>query len=383
MTRLLPWRLVRWRLSGLLPWLLVATACECGAPAPPTAGPGEEVLPDPSSCADGVAPLAEGVERGVCYAHNYQHGGMRGYGSETSRRSLEELRALGVEWVSLTPFGFMNALSATTVHHAGDHEAAETDARMQAEIAAAHAMGLRVQLKPHVWIRGGGWRGQIDPGSDDGWAAWFDSYAEWIVGYAAMAEALGVAALAVGVELGSSTRRFPERWRAVVARVRDVYRGRLVYCANWDEAPSVSFWDALDAIGVQFYPSIAARPGASEAELQARLATHLDALGELSERVGRPVVLTEIGYKSALGAAVRPHEWPEHVDRPRASPAEQARAYRAFFRAIEGRRYVRGVYWWKWFTDPDTDEEGPAGFSPRGKPAEAILRAAYGGRCPP
>jgi hypothetical protein len=38
--------------------------------------------------------------------------------------------------------------------------------------------------------------------------------------------------------------------------------------------------------------------------------------------------------------------------------------------------HVEQIYWWKWFTNPATNEEGPVGFSPRGKPAEAVLRDA-------
>jgi hypothetical protein len=93
------------------------------------------------------------------------------------------------------------------------------------------------------------------------------------------------------------------------------------------------------------------------------------------------VLFTEVGYKSIHGTEVHPHTWPEELSAPTVDAAAQARAYRLFLDGIRDRPFVAGVYFWKWFTDPDTDEEGPGGFSPRGKPAEAVLRAAYGGRC--
>lgn len=340
------------------------------------------VAVDARGCAGGVRELPANVHRGVCYAHGYQDEGRRGYGSETSRRSLDELGALGVDWVSVTPFGFMAGADATEVRHVGGMPGGESDERVVAELVAARERGLSVLLKPHVWIRGGVYRGHIDPGSDERWAAWFDSYERWLLRYAELAAMHDVPILTVGVELASSSARFEARWRTLLRRVRAVYPGELVYAANWDEAEDVSFWDAVDYLGVQFYPSLADEPGSGEAALRARLDGHLDELDVLARRVERPVLFTEVGYKSTEDTAVRPHAWLERMDSaPAVDVQAQARCYRVFLAAIGERPWARGVYFWKWFTDPDTDEEGPAGFSPRGKPAEAVLRAAFSERC--
>ena len=93
------------------------------------------------------------------------------------------------------------------------------------------------------------------------------------------------------------------------------------------------------------------------------------------------MLLTEVGYRAASDALVRPHAWPERAGQARFDPKTQATAYRALVEAVRGRPWVHGLYWWKWFTDPNANEEGKAGFSPRGKAAETVLRAAYSGRC--
>ncbi len=373
--------------------LLVLAVAGCGvgpcarrAASPArAAGPSHATAPavevDGRGCARGVPALAGDLERGVCFAHSWEDGGARGYGTPTSARELDALAALGADWISVTPFGFVDSLRATEVRLPHGIPGAESDERVRAEIAAARARGLRVMLKPHLWVHGGAWVDGIDPGSEEGWARWRASYADFLLHHAALAEETGAETLAVGVELGS-TLRHEAWWRETIARVRRVYRGRLVYCAGWDRAGDVPFWDALDAIGAQFYASLAARrDDDDEVAMRARLDAELDALGRLSARVARPVLFTEVGYKSIRGAAHRPHEWPEALAGAAVVPdvASQARAYRRFFAALAGRPWVRGVYVWKWFTDPQTREEGPIGFSPRGKPAEAVLRAAYGG----
>ena len=317
----------------------------------------------------------------MCVAHNYQHLGRRGYGSKTSRATLVELRSLGVGWVSLTPFGYMRSLADPQVHHIGSYRAGETDERMAREVRAAKDLGLRVLLKPHLWVVKGQWRGRIEMESDEDWSRWFDSYESWMLGYADMAQAEKVEALAIGVELKSTERRLRKRWRSLVAKIRARYDGALTYSANWDDVASVDWWDALDYIGVQFYPPLAREKGATEGSIRERLESALDELEALSEKEKRPVLFTEVGFRSTPGSLIRPHEWPERAREAEVDVATQATGYRLFIQAVRDRPWVRGIYWWKWFTDPATAEEGPAGFSPRGKPAEAILRAAYGGNC--
>ncbi|MEM1413868.1 MAG: hypothetical protein AAGH15_03165 [Myxococcota bacterium] len=376
-------------------WALVALtlACDARPAARPVAAQAAPVTP--ASVTPPLAPLgpacrapdvlAPAVQRGVCVAHSYGGGGARGYGSASSRAELRRLRDLGTTWVSLTPFGYQRSLSDTRVRGLferaeGRWEAAgETDARLVREIHAAHELGLKLLLKPHLWVSGGAWRAEIDPGSEAGWESWRASYRRFLLHYAALAERESVALLAVGTELRSSATRFPEWWRELVAEVRAAYGGELTYAANWDEAEHLAFWPELDYVGVNFYPSLADAPEDPEAEKVRRLEAALDALDALSTRVGRPVLITEVGYKSCRTTDVRPYAWTEDVRGGDALDTEaQARAYRRFFRALEGRTNVRGVYVWKWFTDPDTREEGPLGFAPRGKPAEDELRAAFG-----
>ncbi len=335
----------------------------------------------PSGCAKDMSLLRADIQRGVCVAHNYQNHGKSGYGTAASAHTLKELSALGVGWISLTPFGFTPNLTSTEVRHIGDYAEGETDERIVREVREARLHGLRVLLKPQLWVSGGQWRGELSPKDGMGWDAWFTSYSAWILRYADLAEKNNIEILAVGVELKSSALAHEARWRELITEVRAHYSGSIVYCANWDAVSRIAWWDAVDYIGVQFYGSLSDEPGPTEVEMQARLKEHLDQVERLATRVERPVLFTEVGYRSAKGATIRPHEWPERDKRSSVDLGEQARAYRVFMTAINQRPWVKGLYWWKWFTDPETDEEGPAGFSPRAKPAEAVLRAAYSARC--
>jgi hypothetical protein len=315
---------------------------------------------------------------GICYAHNWQQQGAHGYGSDTSARSLERLRGLGVAAVSLTDFGWMPSLEAVEVRWDPERGAGERLSTMAIEAKRARDAGMQVMLKPHLWVRNGAWQAKLAPdAAAGGWPRWFDSYEQFAVAHARWAESQQIDWFVIGTELGSATEADPARWRALIARVREVYRGRVTYAANWDEAERVPFWDALDAIAVNFYAPLAPAPGAGLDEMSAEARRWLVRYEALANRFGRPLLLTEVGFMNRPGTAVTPHLWPEHANDPAsaAGEAEQATAYRAILETFGRSPQVAGIYWWKWFTDPATDEEGPVGFSPAGRQAERVLEA--------
>jgi hypothetical protein len=327
-----------------------------------------------------VKPLPAGVHRGACLAHNWQDGGDKGYGTAASLQSKKELKALGVDWISLTPFGWQRDLKARAVQrNRGEMEAGETDARMAEEIKQAHALGLKVILKPHIWVSHSEWQGHIQPEGPDGWDAWFASYGDFILHYARMAEEHQLEALVIGLELASSSWHQRDHWVKLIDQIRAVYKGKLIYAANWNEAEGVTFWDKVDWIGVQFFPPLTERLDPSYDELAASIDKQLDIYGQLHKKYNKPVVLTEYGYKSIQAAAISPHTWPEHLPEEAKTYQEdvQALAYRALFNRVGERPYIHGVYVWKWFTDVKTDEEGTIGFSPRNKRAALVMKAAH------
>ena len=94
------------------------------------------------------------------------------------------------------------------------------------------------------------WRGVIHPTN---WDAWWASYEQFVVSYAQLAQEAGVEMFSIGSEL-ISTETMRERWLHVIAAVRKVYTGKVLYSANWDHYRQVVFWDALDAVGMTSYP---------------------------------------------------------------------------------------------------------------------------------
>lgn len=359
-----------------LPWPV-----RCGASAPSTeletagsggaaaarAGEGSSAAAAPAAVQPPARDaFAAGKHRGACFAHSL--GRDNGYGTAAAAASLGDLRALGVEWVSITPFGFLAGPQAVEIRRLRG----ESDERLLAVTAQAHALGLKVMLKPHLWLRSPYWVGDVSQPDEAGWRAFFAAYEELVVHYARLGREAGVDALLVGNELAGTTQRDAD-WRRLIAAARREYAGPLGYGANYSEVERVPFWDALDFIGVSAYFPLVERPAPTKRQMVAAWRPILDRLGALSKRWRRKVVFTEIGYPAADWAAWRPWELPSGAD---ANPRLQADAYAAFLEAAWPRPWLGGAYWWKWHSDGGRDPEGDA-FDFRGTPAAEVVRGAW------
>ena len=134
------------------------------------------------------------------------------------------------------------------------------------------------------------------------------------------------------------------------------------------------FWDALDFIGVSAYFELAGRSSPTREELVAAWQPVKSRLARLAERWERPVVFTELGYRSVDFAGQYP--WKADDTTP-VNLELQADAYAAFFETVWREPWMGGVYWWNWFSFPDDGGYDDDDYTPRNKPAEAVLRQYY------
>ncbi|NBC87307.1 MAG: hypothetical protein GVY25_14065, partial [Bacteroidetes bacterium] len=249
----------------------------------------------------------------------------------------------------------------------------------------ARRRGMGIILKPHIWIghysADGQNRHAIGFDTDAEWRQWEQQYRAFLLYYAALAEDVDARVLVIGSELERAATERPDFWRSLAASVRERYDGALTYAANWSGDPgAIPFWDALDYVGIQaYFPLVDASVRRQEVTV-ARLADgwsrHADNLRSLSESIGKPVLFTELGYRSAPDAASAPWLWPENGGDEAPDPELQALCYRAFFQALGDAPWLTGAIIWKWHPGPESRR--PTGFTPQHKPAADILRRGFG-----
>jgi len=289
------------------------------------------------------------------------------YGSATARRALASARRIGASAVAIVPFLWQARPDDTQIGRGSDMP----DDALRMAIQDARALGLTVIVKPHVWIPES-WAGAIAPRSEIGWQRWFAGYRGALGRIAEIAAQERADVLAVGTELAKTSAR--GEWIDLIARVRTTFPRGLTYIAhNVEEAESVPFWPLLDAIGVSLYPPLGA-----DRDRRGRLTTMADIAGRLDTlagRTGKPIIVGEIGMRSAVGAAAKP--WESAEERAAAAdPLLQAEVL-ADWLAVLHRPAVRGVLIWRWFTNPAAGGMTDTDFTVQGKPAEGVLLCAW------
>lgn len=322
--------------------------------------------------------------RGVNYADIWSS--TTGYGSGASARQHKRLRAIGVNSIAVTPFGFQEgATSNGLVGFMGEGPIQgkwNRDEEFGREVALARESGLRVMMKPHIWSHdfwnGKEWHGTVRQSTAQDHKTWWASYRKFILHYARFSQRTGVDALCIGTELVKMSTSYPDEWRALIRDVREIYDGELTYAAHWDrEWREIQFWGDLDYIGIASYFPLEVSDSATVEELADAWEPHKWEIAQLARTVNRPVLFLEVGYRPIDGAWREP--WKYSGGRPnREAPAQ---AFRGLFRAFEGESWFRGVYIWKVFTDTKgwgRDEED--GFRIMNLPVERVIDSVFSQR---
>ncbi len=325
--------------------------------------------PAVAATAEPAPPLQKGVNYGAWFSGRYA--------SASSDFTVTNLiRPAGVEWLALPVACYQQRPDSTTIDCASRRTPTDDDIRHV--IRLAHRLGMKVLLRPQVGSEGEWGHVKITQGNNEaGWTAWFASYRTFITRYAALAAQEDVEQFSIGSELPLTTHR-EKQWREIIAAVRAVYPGRVTYSAHLDDVQRVRFWDALDFIGVDAYYPLTNKNTPTVAELKTAWQQYVPGLARLSARWQRPIVFTEIGYRSRDGANRNPGEWRQQAA---VNLQEQRNAYQAAFETFWGGTYpwFRGMFWWQWFVDPQQGGSNDTNYTPHDKPAEQVLRTFYGG----
>lgn len=299
------------------------------------------------------------------------HGGPDVY--ERYHKLIPEIAGLGADTVQFVVHGWQTHGGTLDLHIDPLKTASAEDIGRLCDLAKVH--GLRTILMPIVLLmhpRNNEWRGKIIPNERD-WDTWFRRYRRFIVHFARIAERHQVEVLMVGSEL-IKTEVYTERWRGVIEEVRQHYRGKLGYSANWDhyQTEKVGFWRWLDCVGMTSYYELAEGPAPAIAEIDASWARIKPEIVAFLKEVRMPLIFTEVGWCSQEGAAHEGWNYYANQKGTEGGLREQAALYESFLKAWSDEPGVGGIIWWEWDAMPGGKDDH--GYTPRGKPAEALLR---------
>jgi len=312
------------------------------------------------------------------FKNDGKHRGMSVFGWwGKTNNAVEDLVKINVEWVAVIPFLDQKDEQTNEVDTRETyHQWSRRDSLFIKTISKLHDKGIHVQLKPHLWLQSG-WRSNIHFETKGDWDIWFQSYRINILHYAKMAQETGVELFCVGTELKTSILKQPELWEELISEIKTIYDGQLTYAANWDgDYQAISFWDQMDYIGIQAYFPLTNTKNPDLETIKKGWDVHINLLKGLFKKHQKPILFTEVGYKSESSSTIRPWEWNNglailHQEK---SDRTQVLAYEALFQKLWKQEWFAGMYIWQWNTqsNPESTYES-LNFSPRFKPAENVI----------
>jgi len=338
--------------------------------------------------------------------------------------AMGQIIATGANTVTIIPNFFQeNKFSNEVKLNDGDpgnpwDNESDTFAEVEQSILVAKARGLKVVLKPHVESDNRVWRAEFQPTDPK---AWFDSYKAMMVEYAKVAQRAGAEMICVGTEMMSMTdptkvcsdgKTYTQKWVEIIDAVRAVYSGKVTYAATYWETPKIGFWDKVDYIGIDAYlPLTPKHPEGDPSPYDPTVGEMIDAWTKphfdswirdtlhggrsavdyykfLSEKYGKQVLFTEVGYRSLDGATTDPGVFGGREGGP-ADYEEQVHAYEALFHVMEnyGGQWLAGAFLWSYysFENPMLPvSEGGRGvpwtdYTTQHKPANNVVTEHYSG----
>lgn len=302
-----------------------------------------------------------------------------------SPEHLVRLVDLGVDHVVLIPFGFQRTHDDPNLRFNPNPDwYAESEIGTRELAVAGDSLGFEIIIKPQIWLGRDDdhWSATIGFETEDDWLTWESNYRELILYQARLAQEIESPLFVIGTELSRSVRERPDFWRALIQEIRGVYSGQLTYAANWyDDYEHAAFWDDLDYIGVQAYFPLSDDTSEIAPELLlSAWEPHKLAIQTISERFDKPVLFTEIGYRSVSYAAYEPWRWAERGESAPADTLIQRQLYEAFFDTFWSEEWFEGALFWKWTLRSNRrhgSDRGRLDYSPQNKPAERVLGGRF------
>lgn len=288
----------------------------------------------------------------------------------------QPIKNTGANWVAIIPYAFCSPTQPQVTFDHPRQWLGETTAGIKQAIQLAHQSGLKVMLKPHIWVKGQGWAGDLKYESQEDLKRWKNSYSAYIKHFAQVAQEMNVEMISIGTEIRQMAKTNHAYWTELINQIRAIYSGPLTYSANWDNYQNIPFWNELDYIGIDAYFPLSASKTPSIYELISNGEKVVQKLKTFSKSHSKKILFTEFGFQSQ-DYCTSGH-WIENNKFKSINFKGQANAYEALFKLYWTKEWFGGGFAWKWhYKHQGAGGISNSAFTPQNKLAEKILKNQY------
>ena len=294
-----------------------------------------------------------------------------------SEKHITPVVNVKANYAAIMPFGFIRSTEHPEIIYNTDRQwFGERKVGARQYIEALKKRGVKIMMKPQVWISHGEFTGYLKMKDEAGWKTLEISYSKFILDYAQLAEDTKSEILCIGTELEQFVINRPEYWNNIILEIKKIYRGKLTYAANWDEFKRTPFWNDLDFIGVDAYFPVSDIKTPSVEECVTGWVKHKAIISDISKKHGKPILFTEFGYRSVDFTGKEP--WQSDRNIGAVNLKAQTNATKALFESFWNEDWFAGGFIWKWFHKHEkVGGENNNMFTPQNKPVEALIKEQF------
>lgn len=280
-------------------------------------------------------------------------------------------------YVALMPYSYIRNIATPKIEFNTNREwYGETENGLLQYAKEFQKVHVKIMVKPHLWLRRGGFTGDLQPTTEENWLLLENSYKDYILTYAKAAENLKAEILCIGTELEEFVKNRPNYWLKLIKEIRKIYKGKLTYAANWDEYKRITFWNQLDFIGIDAYFPLSDKKSPTTAEYEMGWQKHKEEIKRIQQKFKKPILFTEFGYRSIDFNGKEP--WEANRTKGNVNLQAQSNALQAIHNQFWKEEWFAGGFIWKWFHRHDkVGGENNNRFTPQNKPAEKLLQKLY------
>ncbi|WP_407556634.1 glycoside hydrolase family 113 [Winogradskyella sp. 4-2091] len=284
---------------------------------------------------------------------------------------------VNANYAAIMPFGFIKNLEHPEIIHNTERQwFGETRAGAKQYIEALRTEQIKIMVKPQIWVWKGEFTGLIKMDSEENWKLLEESYSNFILEYAALANEINAEILCIGTELENFVKHRPNYWMDLITKIKTIYKGKLTYAANWDEFKRTPFWDQLDFIGVDAYFPVSENKTPTLQDCLEGWKAHKSTIEEMSTKHDKPILFTEYGYRSVDYSGKEP--WVSSRSMQGVNMDAQVNTTKALYETFWKEDWFAGGFIWKWFHDyENVGGEDNHMFTPQNKPVEAVIKNYY------
>ena len=138
---------------------------------------------------------------------------------------------LNATWVAIIPFGFIRSGASAVEYNLGWQWYGEKRQGTIESIALAKSKGLKVFLKPHLWVTNS-WVGDLEFTTEADWLNFESTYTAYILDFAKVADSMDVEAYCVGVELKKTVVQRAHYWNNLIDSIKDSLFWKIDLCSQ-------------------------------------------------------------------------------------------------------------------------------------------------------